>query len=289
MKPEALLIHRKEFLTTVIGCKRDAVRDEMAKHYSRDKGTMSRSFVVSVLNDCCAASKGLADGLAFVTWARARADLHKDGPRRAERKARKKERDSEARRQIGMYIRELLEGAEGSKGGSRGSGKVFVPKQSMKQRYEAYRKYRIVHRLPVVGCLSTFINCWKAHDEVVNQRVTGHAICDECTKIGVLKARYTYRTDEAARLEMQAIRMREDIHTREHRGERQYADDTWNKAQTRPYQYTMLNMDAPTRDQLDIPVQARKYGDVAKGLEEAPSWASKMMGVMMAGDVELAI
>ena len=46
---------------------------------------------------------------------------------------------------------------------------------------------------------------------------------------------------------------------------------------------TVLNMDAPTADQLDIPVQAKKYRDVAKGLEEAPTWQSKMMGVMIAG------
>ena len=45
----------------------------------------------------------------------------------------------------------------------------------------------------------------------------------------------------------------------------------------------MLNMDAPTADQLDIPVQAKKYRDVAKSLEEAPTWESKMMGVMIAG------
>ena len=66
-------------------------------------------------------------------------------------------------------------------------------------------------------------------------------------------------------------------------GEREYADDWWRKAERTPKQTTMLNMDAPTKDQLTIPVQPKKYRDVAKAVEEAPAWASKMMGVMIAG------
>ena len=37
------------------------------------------------------------------------------------------------------------------------------------------------------------------------------------------------------------------------------------------------------QDQLEIPVQPRKYRDVASSLENAAGWCSKMMGVMMAG------
>lgn len=47
---------------------------------------------------------------------------------------------------------------------------------------------------------------------------------------------------------------------------------------------TFLNMDAPTQDQLEIPVQPRKYRDLAKGLEESPRWVSKMMGVAIGGE-----
>lgn len=82
---------------------------------------------------------------------------------------------------------------------------------------------------------------------------------------------------------MEKVLVRETNHNQEHRGERDYGDLVWQKSLSRPHMVTMLNMDAPTRDQLDIPVQAHKYSDVAKGLEEAPSWMSKMMGVMMAG------
>lgn len=84
-----------------------------------------------------------------------------------------------------MYINELLEGAEGSKGGSRGTGKIFVQKQSMRLRWEAYRKFRVARKLPVLGSLNLFSECWREHKEVVEERVTGHAICDECTKIKV--------------------------------------------------------------------------------------------------------
>ena len=45
---------------------------------------------------------------------------------------------------------------------------------------------------------------------------------------------------------------------------------------------TFINMDQPTKDQLEIPVQPRQYRDVAKSVENAPGWASKMMGCMIA-------
>ena len=53
-------------------------------------------------------------------------------------------------------------------------------------------------------------------------------------------------------------------------------------AETRPDKMTFINMDQPTKDQLEIPVQPRQYRDVAKSVENAPGWASKMMGCMIA-------
>lgn len=88
LKPEELLFHRKEFLTRVAGHeggRRDSTRIRLAAHYNQRTGCFSRSFVVGPLNDCCAASCGLADGLSWNTWARARTDLRKNRPMRSGR------------------------------------------------------------------------------------------------------------------------------------------------------------------------------------------------------------
>eukprot|EP00965_Chrysotila_dentata_P059116 1962209-Pleurochrysis_carterae.AAC.2 len=46
---------------------------------------------------------------------------------------------------------------------------------------------------------------------------------------------------------------------------------------------TALNIDAPTQNQFDIPVQNRVARDVVKSLESQPKWASKITGVMTKG------
>lgn len=286
MKPEQLLLHRKEFQTSVApfhGGLRDCTRGLLEEHYSKASKAFTRSFVVGELSDCCAASRGLADGLAFVTWARARADVRKGRPRHAGRVALREREMHQARRVINAYIRNLRESMEGSKGGSRGEGKSYTGRQSKRMRYQAYCSHRIKHQLPVLGSEKLFTSCWKAQEGIVELRRTGHNICSECCAIATQRDIYEGRHDEAARENMTLIEQREEQHRQEHRGERDYADDFWTKAETRPARYSMLNMDAPTQDQLEIPVQATKYRDAPKGLDGAPRWASKMMGVMIAG------
>lgn len=136
ISPIALAIHRKEFQTRLSskqGDMRDSTRESLAQHYSAITGQFSRSFVVGELNDCCAASRGLADGLSWNTWSKARTDLRKNRPLHKGRCKAREERQSDARRCIEAYIRELCESMEGSKGGSRGSGKVYTGKSSLRQ------------------------------------------------------------------------------------------------------------------------------------------------------------
>lgn len=81
--PEDLLCHRKSFQQLVApheGGLRESMRRRLAEHYSKASRTFTRSFVVGELNDCCAASRGLADGLPWITFARARTDLRKGRP-----------------------------------------------------------------------------------------------------------------------------------------------------------------------------------------------------------------
>ena len=62
--------HRKQFLTTcqMRGGMRNAFRSELSARFSSMSRTFSRSFVVGPLNDCCAASAGLAAGLSVQTY-----------------------------------------------------------------------------------------------------------------------------------------------------------------------------------------------------------------------------
>ena len=134
-----------------------------------------------------------------------------------------------------------------------------------------------------MGSERLFNKCWNENANVVELSAKGHSKCDECSRIEVLRDTIGLRTDEGGKAQMLDLEQREDLHRKEHRGERNYADDMWFKAEACPRKITMLNMDAPTTDQLQIPVQPRAYRDVAKGLESAPGWVSKMMGVMIAG------
>ena len=283
LKPEELLIHRKEYLTTLTSNKRDAARLLLADHYSADTRACSRSFVVGRLNDCCAASRGLADGNSWSTWSRARADLRLEKPLHAGRRQARDDVESDARRIINAHIRDLRLAMDGSKGGSRGGGKTFTGKLSKRQRWDVFKKDRTRARLPIVGSEWLYSKCWSQQDDLIELTAKGHALCDECASIRVLHDTLDSRTDEAGRQLQTDLQLREDLHAKEHRGERHYADDMWHVAENHPGNVTMMNMDAPTQDQLEIPVQPKQYRDVAKSLEEAASWVSKMMGVMMAG------
>ena len=74
--------HRKAFRTSAAQGRglRDESRAALQNHYSAGNGTFSRSFVVGPLNDCCAASAGLASGLSFHTWSDSRTDVTKNRP-----------------------------------------------------------------------------------------------------------------------------------------------------------------------------------------------------------------
>ena len=78
------------------------------------------------------------------------------------RREAKGARESDQRRVINAYIRDLRAGMDGSKGGSRGSGKTFTGKAAKKQRWEAYKSARMRSRLPVVGSERLFYSCWNA-------------------------------------------------------------------------------------------------------------------------------
>ena len=279
-----LYAHRKEFQTKAAGDvgKRDATRASMAQHYCSTNRTLSRSFVVGPLNDCCAASAGLASGVAFGTWARARTDLRQNAPLRPDRRRATADKESTERRHLEAYVRELRSSMEGSKGKAT-AGRFFTGKRPLPQRWDDYVKSRKTRGLPVIGTLRLFQKIWKEHDEIVDVKATGHEICDDCGRIKAARDQYEGRTDAVAVAERKRLDEQQAIHDKEHRGERQYGDDIWYKSETYPDRVTALNMDAPTQDEFDVPVQPRKFRDAVKALDKQPKWASKITGVMAAG------
>ena len=69
---------------------------------------------------------------------------------------------------------------------------------------------------------------------------TGHALCDECTQIQVLKDTYEDRKDDHAVAELIRANEMDEAHKRDHRGERNYGDDFLEKAEARPDLVTLF-------------------------------------------------
>ena len=73
--------------------------------------------------------------------------------------------------------------------------------------------------------------------------------CDTCAW---LKAKIDGAVGET---EKAALREQREEHDKFHRGERDYSDDFWLEAEQRPENLTMIILDAPTQNQLNIPTQ----------------------------------
>jgi hypothetical protein len=273
--------YRKLFRTTASslhGGFRDGSRKDLEAHYDRQSGLFTRSFVVGSIGDCCAASAGLAKGISFATFADSRADVTKQREWHAGRCKLKSQVQSEERAHLEAYIRELRSELEGPKGGSRPKDKWSLPKQTLPQRWEDYKRKRKLNSQPIIGSQSLFEKLWRKHDEITEVGAKGHAKCDECGTLQVDRLRYEGRLDKLREVEEKHIR-----HKADHIGERDYAEDIWMKGEHQPTRVTALSMDAPTETQFDIPVQQRTSYDPVKCLDTAKKWSSKITGLMIAG------
>jgi hypothetical protein len=227
--------HRKKFQ----GCHRsggglrDAMRDKMADHYSVESRSLSRSFVVGPLNDCCPASAGLAAGLNFASWAEARADLKKGRPKKAGRKQVKVDNESFARRTIDAYIRRLRGTFEGGKGKEK-VDQWHTGKRSLAMRYADFAKERRNAKLPEVGSEWLFRQMWKQHTEIKEFCAKGHPVCEKCGETQIVYDKLEGRTDAAAVQQRADADLKQAQHDFEHRGERKYADTIWDKGELRP-------------------------------------------------------
>ena len=150
--------HRKKFRTVhapAHGGLRDASRLDMSAHYDVQSKSLTRSFRVGPVGDCCAASDGLAKGMSFATWAGSRSDLHtangEAAPWREGRRQIRNKQETEKRAHFRAWIRSLRDGMEGPKGGSDPVRKwktAYIPRH---KRWEIYCESRRRSGQPILG------------------------------------------------------------------------------------------------------------------------------------------
>ena len=275
--------HFRNVQAAANGGLRDACRKEMEEHYDERTNTFTRSFKIGPCADCCVAAAGLAKGLSFDSWAKARADVRlPDRPYRAERNAERNQHESEQRAHLAAWIRDEIEAMEGPKGGSDPVDKVTTPYMSGAMRWAEYCKARRSQGLPIIGSERLFREVW-AKSEIHEVKSKGHAKCNRCGQLAAEEDKYKGRKDAEGLKNLERVRELKAVHKAGHRKERNYQNDFWTKAERYPSKITAFSMDAPTERQFDVPMQQRNARDVVKSLEKAKRWSSKITGLMIAG------
>lgn len=228
------------------GGARDVLRRDLQCHYDEIEKRFTTSFVVGTNGRCCVESYAVATGISEGTYARARADVTRNRPEHAGRTQRRTAIETVARAELDAYVRHLKNGMERDKE----TGEHFhAPYDTHKSRWRIYYKERVRKGLPVHGSMALLADVWKTHTEIHAYRASGHDKCDTCAW---LKAKIDGAVGET---EKAALREQREEHDKFHRGERDYSDDFWLEAEQRPENLTMLILDAPTQNQLNIPTQ----------------------------------
>ena len=264
---------------------RDTIRDDLERHYDARTESFSKGFRVGPCADCCAPAYGLACGLSFKTFARARADVSMGRPRRAQRRLRKMVEHDEGATQVRGYLNSLKSKLEGSKGGTYvgGATKFYTAAKTDKRLYEDFMAQMNLDGVQVrCTTVKAFMEVWKADTHIVEVNPSGHSICDVCAGFQAREAALGSRVDP------EAVHLRKELdedqreHKRVHESSRTFFDNATYDAEHRPDLVTMINIDAPTRRQFDLP-RHPKNRDIPKGLEGLKRWESKVTGMMDAG------
>ena len=282
-----LYAHRTAFQLRACtgGGKRDTLRKDLESHYDEEKCAFQHTFKIGKLASHCAPAFGVACGVAFETFKRARTDVTRKRPLRAGRLAKKLHALDEGATQVRQYLVFMCTKMEGSKGGTfvNGQTKYYTAAKTAGRRYDDYVVHCNTHGVQVKCCtLRAFTAEWARNTSIVEVHPTGHAKCDTCSELDAREATILGRNDA------DALRIRAEIdedrreHNRIADAPRAVFDRATFVAEHRPDLVTMLNIDAPTRHQFDLP-RMPAYRDVPKHLENSKRWESKVTGVMDAG------
>jgi hypothetical protein len=254
------------------------MRDDLERHYDAGSESFSKCRV-GPCADCCAPAYGLASGLSFKTFARARADITLGRPRRAERRRRRTVEHDEGAAQVRGYLNSLKTKLEGSKGGTYvgGATKFYTAAKTDKRLYEDYKAQMNLDGVPVrCTTVKAFMEIWKADKSIIEVSPTGHSICDICAGFQAREAAL------GSRIDAEAVRLRKELdedrreHQRVEGASRTYFDNATYDAEHRPDLVTMINIDAPTRRQFDLPRHPRNPARAWNALRNSYSFTKSI-------------
>lgn len=281
----ALCFHRQGVRAKAKELGQGGLRDHMASvyaaHYDKVNGVLTRSFVVGDVGDVCERAFAVACGLSEVTYARARRDAIADRPRHAVRVEHRQDRFGKERGELDAWVRRLRDTLEGDKN-STGS-KWYMKKTTEAQLWKMFQRDCDRARQPTVGTPRLLYKVFNEHAEIHQQKPTGHDICDTCGDLDEKRAKLEGLTDAASVALRETLRQQQRAHDAFHGRERGYFNDNTLHAKLTPQETTCITIDAPTKNQFDIPAQARARRDTVKRLAGMERWQSKLEGVLDAG------
>lgn len=138
--------------------------------------------------DNCADAWGLACGFSDINFALARADVTQEHPWRYELKASRTSQDVKpVSDTIHDWIRDRCERMESMPvvEGRVRHYEFKTAKQTGEVWWNEYVASFAEIEEPIIGCQSTFLKCFKEHDEILQRKLSGHGDCNVCYSLSL--------------------------------------------------------------------------------------------------------
>lgn len=235
-------------------------------------------------NNCCFPSFALAEGCSNSTAVRARARVTRSQPEEAQPTRKKDGIESEARRHLHAYIRDFCRPMENAPTvrNKKHKHEYSCSREALRTRWKTYVEHRVSLRQKVWGSFSLFSKVFREHTEILQHRVTGHDSCDRCAELDKEEADINHHT-EAGRTQLKAVQEKRRAHKEVYTASYDYFDDAVHCSESRPERLTTINVDSPTRNEMDLPRRNRRATDGCKSLVGLLKWSSKMTGCISYG------
>lgn len=160
----------------------------------------------------------------------------------------------------------------------------YYGKLTERELWKRYSTDRDRAQQPIQGNPRQLWKLWKSHREILERPPCGQDACNFCaTNLASRDKLEGLQADPEVRARIAELDAEKRAHMQFNRTEREHYIDAVQLAEHRPHEMTCLTIDAPTRNQFDLPSQARKHRDKAKKLDPQNRWQSKVEGVLDAG------